>query len=154
MRRILFLVAAICAGAAHAQQQIYRWTDERGRVHYGAEKPPANVQSRTVESRISSIAGPPSVTGKPPERKAAAASRPPEITMYATDWCPYCRKAREFFARNGLRYTELDIEKSSSAHAEYKRLGGRGVPLIVVGEQRMSGFSEAGMRQVLKAAGY
>jgi glutaredoxin len=147
------LVAALLATAAHAQE-IYRWTDAQGRVHYGADKPPAGVKAKVVESRISSIAGPATVMGKPPEPRARAAARPLEVTMYATDWCGYCRQARQFFARNGIRYAELDIEKSAAAHAEYKGLGGRGVPLIVVGEQRMSGFSEARLMQMLRAAGH
>jgi glutaredoxin len=74
--------------------------------------------------------------------------------MYATDWCPYCRRAQAFFARQGIRYTHLDIEKSPAAHAEYKQLGGRGVPVILVGAQRMNGFSEERLAQMLKAAGY
>jgi glutaredoxin len=74
--------------------------------------------------------------------------------MYATDWCPYCRKAREFFARRGITYAELDIEKSPAARAEYDRLGGRGVPLILVGTQRMNGFSQERLARMLKAAGH
>jgi glutaredoxin len=150
---ILGVVAALLAVAAQAQE-IYRWTDAKGRVHYSADKPPAGVKSSVVEKRVSSIAGPAIVAGKPPAVRAAASTRPLDVVMYATDWCGYCRQAREFFARTGIRYTELDIEKSTSAHAEYKSLGGRGVPLIVVGDRRMSGFSEARLAQMLKAAGH
>jgi glutaredoxin len=74
--------------------------------------------------------------------------------MYATDWCPHCRRAQAFFAKQGIRYTHIDIEKSEAGRAEYRSLGGRGVPLIVVGSQRMSGFGEERMMQMLKAAGY
>ena len=154
MRKLIpVLVMALVAAVAQAQE-IYRWTDANGRVHYSADKPPAGVKSKVVESRVSSIVGPATVTGKPPAPRAAAPARPLDVVMYATDWCGYCRQAREFFARGGIRYTELDIEKSASAHAEYKGLGGRGVPLIVVGDQRMSGFSEARLTQMLKAAGH
>jgi glutaredoxin len=78
----------------------------------------------------------------------------PVVKMYATDWCPYCKRARDYFARNGIPYTELDIEKSESAKAEYKSIGGRGIPVILVGGERMNGFSEQRMAQMLKAAGY
>jgi glutaredoxin len=74
--------------------------------------------------------------------------------MYATDWCGYCRQARQFFARNGIAYTELDIEKSQAAMAEYKGLGGRGVPVILVGSQRMNGYGEERLVQMLKAGGH
>jgi len=48
---------------------------------------------------------------------------------------------------------EHDIEKSAAGNAEYRRLGGRGVPLIVVGTEKMSGFSERGLDALLARAG-
>jgi hypothetical protein len=35
-----------------------------------------------------------------------------DVVLYSTAWCGYCRKAREFFAANGIRYVEYDIEKN------------------------------------------
>ena len=67
----------------------------------------------------------------------------PKVVMYATHWCPYCAKARAHFRNNGIVYVEHDIETSPAGRAEYQQLGGRGVPLILVGEQRMTGFAEA-----------
>jgi glutaredoxin len=77
-----------------------------------------------------------------PSADPAADTAAQKVVMYATDWCPYCARARAHFRRNGIDYVEYDIEKSASARAEHKRLGGRGVPLILIGEQRMDGFSE------------
>jgi glutaredoxin len=87
---------------------------------------------------------------------AAAQSAQPQpaqsVVMYATAWCPYCAKARGYFARTGTAYTEYDIEKSADARAEFKRLGGRGVPLILVGREKMNGFSEQGFEHLLVRA--
>jgi glutaredoxin len=127
MKAILALCALLAASPASAQ--IHRWVDADGRVQY-SDKPPA------------------------PAAKAAADQPRPEIRMYATDWCPHCRRAQAFFAKQGIRYTHIDIEKSEAGRAEYRSLGGRGVPLIVVGSQRMSGFGEERMMQMLKSAGY
>ena len=77
-----------------------------------------------------------------------------EVKMYATSWCPYCAKARAYFARRGIAYVEVDIERSREGRAEYERLGARGVPVILVGAQRMNGFSEARLSQLLADAGY
>ena len=60
--------------------------------------------------------------------------------MYSTQWCGYCRKAREYFKDNKIRYKEKDIEKSSRAKKEYDRLKGSGVPLIMVGKNKIQGF--------------
>jgi len=73
----------------------------------------------------------------------SAQPQPPQpVVMYATAWCPYCAKARAYFKRTNTAYVEYDIERSADAHAEFKRLGGRGVPLIVVGSERLRGFNE------------
>ena len=77
-----------------------------------------------------------------PSAGARADATAQKVVMYATGWCPYCARARAHFRRNSIDYVEHDIEKSASARAEHQRLGGRGVPLILIGEQRMNGFSE------------
>lgn len=147
MKKILALCAlSVCIPVS--AQQIYRWVDADGRVQY-TDKPPAGVKSSPVRSRISSYSGTPVVSGT-----ASTGATRPEIKMYATDWCGYCRKAREHFARQGIRYTELDVDKSPAARAEYQRLGARGVPVILVGTQRMNGYSEERLAAMLKAAGY
>jgi glutaredoxin len=86
--------------------------------------------------------------GAPP----AQAESTPDVVMYATSWCPYCAQARAYFARAGIAYVEHDVEKSASANAEFKRLGGRGVPLIVVGREKLNGFSEQGFEHLLAHA--
>lgn len=74
----------------------------------------------------------------------------PEVTLYATDWCGYCAATRELFVANGIRYTELDIEKSSDAFNRHRQLGGNGVPLIVVGDEIVHGYNEPQLRDLLK----
>ncbi|MBT3504945.1 MAG: glutaredoxin family protein [Piscirickettsiaceae bacterium] len=63
-----------------------------------------------------------------------------QVTMYSTSWCGYCRKARDVFTRQGITFKELDIEKSAVAKQAYDALNGRGVPLILVDDQQMTGF--------------
>jgi glutaredoxin len=63
-----------------------------------------------------------------------------KVEMWRTSWCPYCKKANDFFRACGLDFVEYDVETSAAAHAEFKALGGRGVPLIRVHGKLMSGF--------------
>jgi len=120
MKAIIALCALLASIPASAQQ-IHRWVDADGRVRY-SDKPPPGVASRPVEARINSYSGTPVVSGAP--SPAAKEGQPrPEIKMFATDWCPYCKKAQAFFAQQGIRYTHVDIEKSDAARAEYQRLG-------------------------------
>lgn len=71
------------------------------------------------------------------------------VVLYATRWCGYCKKAREFFAANGIVYEERDIEASGSAEAEYRALGGSGVPVVVIDELVIHGFSPNRMLEAL-----
>lgn len=67
--------------------------------------------------------------------------------MYSTVWCGFCKKAKAYFKQKGISFSERDIEKSTKAKQEYQKLGGGGVPLILVGNKagtkKLSGFSIA-----------
>lgn len=73
-----------------------------------------------------------------------------EVKMYSTSWCPYCAKAREYFETANIAYSEFDIERSTVANQEYLRLNGRGVPLIVIGQQAIQGFDRHAIRKALE----
>jgi len=62
------------------------------------------------------------------------------VVLYATSWCGYCKKTRELLANNGIEYIEYDIEHSSRGKKEYDQLGGRGVPLLLIGGQTVRGY--------------
>ena len=37
------------------------------------------------------------------------------LTMYSTSWCGYCRRLKSQLDREGIRYTEVDIEVQPEA---------------------------------------
>lgn len=73
--------------------------------------------------------------------ESASADGQPAVVMYTTASCGYCRAARQFFDKSGIAYTDLDINQSEKNGEEFRKLGGRGVPLILVGEEKMVGFN-------------
>lgn len=85
-------------------------------------------------------------------RSALAADNSQEVVLYATSWCGYCRKAREYLNSNGIPYTEYDIEKSSEGKRRFAELGGKGVPLILVGNQQIRGWNPAALISALARA--
>ena len=121
------------ASAAYCGE-IYKWTDENGKVHYGDTKP-KHLEAESVTPEVNTMEG--------VETK--------RVVMYATSWCGYCRKARKYFSQHAIAYTEYDIEKDRSAKQRYDALGANGVPVILVGDQRMNGFSEQRMKRMLQA---
>lgn len=131
---------------------VYKWTDDHGKVHYTDSPPPTgNVQ----EIKIKSYDGPAVVTSnKQPVGSTATTSANTQVTLYSTSWCGYCKKATAYLSSRGISYKELDVETSAEGKSGYARLKGRGVPIILVGEQRMNGFNQASLEGMLKAAGY
>lgn len=74
----------------------------------------------------------------------------PKLVMYATSWCGYCAKAREYFKDNDIEYTEWDVERHSQAKWRYKTLKGTGYPLIYFGTQRVNGLNLTKVESLLE----
>ena len=72
------------------------------------------------------------------------------VIMYSEQWCGYCRKARELFETKGIEYIEYDISNSEQAYREFKELGGKGVPLIVIDDKVLNGYSRQSILAALK----
>jgi glutaredoxin len=149
----VLLVVAFAVSFATAQAQVYKWTDPSGKVHYG-DQPPAEAKTEKVKVDIQSYDGPAQVSNwadiirrKVPPGATGSAG---DITMYSTSWCVHCKRARNYFAANNIRYRDIDVESSESNRKEWKDLGGKGVPLIFVGEKMMRGFSEEAMAALLR----
>ncbi|MFZ6644716.1 glutaredoxin family protein [Undibacterium sp. TJN25] len=79
----------------------------------------------------------------------AANTVQPEVILYGASWCGYCAATRRYLEQNGIRYTELDVEKTTEGYNGYKKLGAGGVPIIVVGDQVLHGYSEEALGQTL-----
>lgn len=73
-----------------------------------------------------------------------------EVILYATTWCGYCNATRELLAREGIPYTEYDIEKSAEGKQQYDSLRGRGVPLLVIDGEVIRGYNP---QRILELAG-
>ncbi|MGL4744624.1 MAG: mycoredoxin [Dermatophilaceae bacterium] len=64
---------------------------------------------------------------------STVAPEPGTVTMYSTTWCGYCQRLRSQFVREGIRFTEVDIERDPAA-AEYVMSvngGNQTVPTVV-----------------------
>jgi len=127
---------------------VYSWTDENGKVHFG-DQPPIDRESEAITLRINTYSSPSANTGV--DLPTASTKK---VVLYTTQRCGYCRKAKQFLTRKNISYTEYDIETSDKGKRDFKIMNGTGVPIILVGDQRMNGFSEARLDGMLKSAGY
>ena len=153
----LLLLIVACLAWPAAQAQLYKWTDERGRIHY-SDKAPDHDKMKAAVIRIESYSGPAVVSTLEQSSPAAQANQPAaakgRVKLLTTTWCGYCRLARAYLTNRGIPFEDLDVEKSVQGKQEYRELNGRGVPIILVGNQRMNGYSQARLETMLRTAGY
>lgn len=135
MKPHLILLALLFAFPAAAG--VYRWTDAQGRIHYSDTPPPT---AKSSQLKLQSFTGPVQVS--------QAIGADSGVTIYTTEWCGVCKRAKAFFRQNGVPFREWDVKKSDYGETKFKQLGGRGVPVITVGAEKMMGF-DAGRFMVL-----
>ena len=80
-------------------------------------------------------------------------ARDNNVTVYSAVWCDYCHKAMRHLDERGVNYKKCDVERDASCKAEFDRLKGVGLPLIMVGGDRMDGYDRAELDQLLKKHG-
>ena len=58
---------------------------------------------------------------------------PGTITMYSTTWCGYCRRLKSQMDREGIAYTEVNIEldPEAAAFVEKANGGNQTVPTVL-----------------------
>lgn len=139
---ISWLLMLCLAMPATALAEIYRWVDSNGKIHF-SDRPSRAHSSKEVKLRINTYEGVSYDT-------ASVDVGSETVVMYSAAWCGVCKKAKQYFAEQGIEYEEHDVEKSSQGKAAYKRLGGKGVPIILVGDRRMNGFSVAGFEKLYR----
>jgi glutaredoxin len=101
--------------------------------------------SRQINRGVSSVfrsIETPSAGDRPADAEIRDA-RPGEVVLYATPSCGYCKQARTYLQNRGIPYLEKDVSNSAQAESEWRALGGRGVPLAIMGNHKLTGFSAA-----------
>ncbi len=81
--------------------------------------------------------------------KAPAVGATPLVQVYTTKTCKYCKLLRQYLGVRGIAYTEYDIETNASARLAFEASGGRGVPFVVIGAQRIHGFNPVAVEKAL-----
>jgi glutaredoxin len=75
------------------------------------------------------------------------------VTVYTMHGCGACDRAREFLARNGVKFTELNVSDDAKAREELLAMGYRAAPVIKVDNETMLGFDADKLKQFLGLKG-
>ncbi len=66
-----------------------------------------------------------------------------KVIIYSTRICPYCIRAKNFFNKKNIDYTEIMIDQEPLLIAEMVEKSGRqSVPQIFIGDYHVGGFDD------------
>ncbi len=72
------------------------------------------------------------------------------VSIYTTPVCVYCKKAKDFFQKNGVDYNEYNVITDEKRRDEMiTRSGQMGVPVIDVDGRLVIGYDERRLRELL-----
>ena len=68
----------------------------------------------------------------------------PDVTIYLSDWCPYCQRAKGLLERKGAKFREINVEDDPNSRSEMvaRSNGRRTVPQIFIGDTHVGGCDE------------
>lgn len=144
-RGILFACAAAAALLTlPAQAQLDDLFRAPGNTH------PATPDASDVEPKASQPARQaqlPLQASKKPSQTASISTASPakahddRVVIYTTPTCPHCIRALKHMNDRKIAYVQKDVQHDQANRAEFKQIGGRGVPHILMGSTVMVGFS-------------
>ena len=139
-RLVLIKILLLSLVTFAAAGEIYQWKDSEGNVHFG-DRPPASAKPKRVEVKINTYQSVEETYSPDWFYKGNKSVGRQQVVMYSAEWCGVCKRAKAYFQQKRIAFSERDIDKSKSARTEFDKLGGKGVPIILVGEKRMNGFN-------------
>jgi len=67
----------------------------------------------------------------------------PAVTVYVSDWCPYCQRAKGLLAQKNVEFSEINIEDDAKLREEMiVRSNRRTVPQIFIGDKHVGGCDD------------
>jgi glutaredoxin len=76
-----------------------------------------------------------------------------KVVIYTTLKCPHCQQAKHWFKKNKIPFLDFNVGKPGKIQKQFFQLGGRSVPLIVIGDQQFKGFNPQQLKSVLAREG-
>jgi glutaredoxin 3 len=139
-RGVLALTAALALVAAPAHAQLEDLFGDPGANPSGAQQPPALNREAGEPKRQARKAPPREAAAVAPEAPPVPKAILQKVVIYTTPTCPHCRRALQHMRARNIAYIQKDVKRDPANHAEFKRLGGRGVPHILMGDAVLVGF--------------
>jgi len=162
LNALLSVLIAVMGGSLLAEraqaQALYKSVGKDGVVTYSSSPPadgkiekvlplldlPRSELPATTASRVEQLRKTQAAAG------GVATAPANSVRIYTASWCGNCRSAKAYLNQHRIAFQEFDIDSATGMEAYARAGGGRGVPLLLVGAQRVEGFSESAYDAVLR----
>jgi glutaredoxin len=75
------------------------------------------------------------------------------VVLYSTLNCPHCRHAKAWLKKNNIPFLDFNVAKPGKIQKQFFAIGGRSVPLFVIGKEQIAGFNPQQLLEALKRQG-
>ncbi|MDA1116550.1 MAG: glutaredoxin family protein [Proteobacteria bacterium] len=150
MRSVIFAILLGVATAASAQ--LYRWTDEKGRVHVTDTPPPPSAKDVQRKTFTDSGAVPAEDANLPYATQIASKNFP--VKLYTAPDCAPCGAGRKLLNARGVPFKEVSVVDAPQTEELRKIAGSLSVPTVSVGSSVQKGFEDGVYHALLDNAGY
>jgi glutaredoxin len=90
---------------------------------------------------------------QPTRDEMRVARRQVPITVYATSWCPSCRRAKAYLREEGISFVEHDIDSDPTARARMHQLNpGNTIPTFDIDGTTLTRWSPRSLRTAIDDA--
>ena len=136
---LFFILAGALAAGYGIYKKVYAPQDAGGGQQMGIPGPDASGRPPVLAMSEQASAGLAQLTSS-------------KVVLFGTDWCPNCAHVRSLLSHNGVRYTELDVEKDPRASSfQEQMMPVRGFPVTVIGNRIVMGYDEQAILASLKS---
>jgi len=67
----------------------------------------------------------------------------PAVTIYISDWCPYCQRAKGLLTQKNIEFSEINVDEDAKFREQMTaRSNRRTVPQIFIGEKHVGGCED------------
>lgn len=149
----VLLAFSLFAFALAAQAQLYRWTDESGKVHYTDTQPPASAKNVEKKGKARASGAEAAAAQQSYALQQAVKNFP--ISIYTSKDCgDPCKKGLDHLNKRGVPFTEKIVATQAEIDEVTKLAGAPRVPVMVVGVSVQKDYEEQAWNEALDTAGY
>ncbi|MBV2120150.1 MAG: NrdH-redoxin [Candidatus Thiodiazotropha sp. 'RUGA'] len=75
------------------------------------------------------------------------------VVIYTTLRCPHCLHLKRWLKRNNVPFLDFNVAKPGKIQKKFFEIGGKSVPLILVGDEKFEGFNPNRLKKALELEG-